>query len=33
VLFHDGRWHDEVLMAQLDRDWRTANAQPGDRQA
>jgi RimJ/RimL family protein N-acetyltransferase len=22
VVFHDGRWHDELLMAQLDRDWR-----------
>jgi RimJ/RimL family protein N-acetyltransferase len=25
VAFHDGRWHDELTMAQLDRDWRAAN--------
>jgi RimJ/RimL family protein N-acetyltransferase len=28
VSFHAGRWHDELTMAQLARDWRQANPSP-----
>ncbi len=28
VRFHDGRWHDELTMAQLAREWREANPSP-----